>query len=420
MTYLDELREWLESSWDPELTLRTWWAKLADDGWSQPHWPNEWGGRGLSLSDATVVARTIREFGAVAGPPSIATRLAGPTLLIHGTDDQKARHLRGIADGTDAYCQLFSEPNAGSDLAGLQCKAEPDGDDWLVNGQKVWTSHGQIASRGLLLARTNLDVPKHAGISYFILRMDQPGVEFRPLREMTGRSFFNEVFLTNARVSSADLVGGVDNGWTVANTTLGVERAISGGAELSSTVVAGEVAGNLDRAVGTFVSGVTSSAPAKESSSKRLMRVVRRNGRSDEPLIRDGLAALYSLERLIALNTQRDRDFQSSGREFPGQPNLAKIAENQAVRLARDLTFTILGVAATVHRYEEDDVSEGSVFDQPDTDGLIETSLFSFAPQIMGGTDQIQRNILGERILGLPREPSTDKGVSFRELTKNS
>src|SRR5580704_18142269 len=107
MTYLDELREWLEDSWDPELTLRTWWAKLADDGWSQPHWPNEWGGRGLSLSDATVVARTVREFGAVAGPPGIATRLAGPTLLNHGTDDQKARHLRGIAECTDSYCQLF-------------------------------------------------------------------------------------------------------------------------------------------------------------------------------------------------------------------------------------------------------------------------------------------------------------------------
>jgi hypothetical protein len=421
VTYLDELQEWLEESWDPSLTLREWWRLLADANWSQPHWPIEWYGRGLSLSDASMVARTIREFGAVAGPPSIATRLAGPTLLVHGSEDQKRKHLRGIADGSDAYCQLFSEPNAGSDLAGLQCKAERDGDDWIVNGQKVWTSHGQIASKALLLARTNPDVPKHAGISYFILRMDQPGVEFRPLREMTGRSFFNEVFLTNARVSNEELVGGVDNGWDVANTTLSVEREISGGIELSSTVVAGKIAGNLDRAVGSFSSAGKTNAPVtvKESPSERLIRVARRHGRSGEAIIRDRLATLYSMERLIALNSQRQRDYSATGRSFEGAPNLAKVAENQAVRFARDLSFTILGSEGGVHRYDENNASEGAVPWDPDANELVETSLFSFAPPIMGGTDQIQHNILGERTLGLPREASADKGLPFRELPKN-
>jgi alkylation response protein AidB-like acyl-CoA dehydrogenase len=188
---LEELHGWLKEAWDPDLTLRDWWARLAESGWSQPHWPAQWFGKGLSVAVANDVTRAIQEFGAVTAPVGFATGMAGPTLLDHGRDDQKARHLPGMVNGADAYCQLFSEPNAGSDLAGLQCRADRDGDSWLINGQKVWTSAGQIANKAILLARSDADVPKHAGLSYFIIDVRQPGVEIRPLREMTGRSYFN-------------------------------------------------------------------------------------------------------------------------------------------------------------------------------------------------------------------------------------
>jgi alkylation response protein AidB-like acyl-CoA dehydrogenase len=154
-----------------------------------------------------------------------------------------------MVDGTDAVCQLFSEPNAGSDLAGLQCRAERDGDEWVVNGQKVWTSGGQIANKAMLVARTDIDVPKHAGISYFIIDMLQPGVEVRPLREMTGHAFFNEVFLTNARVPTVDLIGGEGNGWAVANTTLAFERAQAGGGERGASGNPGPIAESSDATV---------------------------------------------------------------------------------------------------------------------------------------------------------------------------
>ncbi|MFI5053775.1 MAG: acyl-CoA dehydrogenase family protein, partial [Acidimicrobiia bacterium] len=235
MSLLEELDDWLQQQWDPELLLREWWACLAASGWGQPHWPVEWYGKGLSRPDSSAVTRAIRQFGAVTSPVGFATGMAGPTLIVHGTDEQKAQHLPGMVDGRDAFCQLFSEPNAGSDLAGLQCRAERDGNEWVINGQKVWTSGGQIANKAILLARTDVDVPKHAGISYFLMDMTQPGVEVRPLREMTGRTFFNEVFLADARVSAADLIGGEGNGWAVANTTLGFERALSEGGEVGAT-----------------------------------------------------------------------------------------------------------------------------------------------------------------------------------------
>ena len=154
--------------------------------------------------------------------------LAGPTIVAHGSDEQKDRYLRPIVSGQEAWCQLFSEPGAGSDLAGLQCRAVRDGDEWVVNGQKVWTSGGQVADRGMLLARTDVDLPKHKGISWFAIDMHQPGMDVRPLREMTGRALFNEVFLTDCRVADDALVGGLNNGWAVGNTTLMVERSSLG------------------------------------------------------------------------------------------------------------------------------------------------------------------------------------------------
>jgi alkylation response protein AidB-like acyl-CoA dehydrogenase len=419
---IDELRSWLEANWDPDLTLRVWWQRLAESGWSQPHWPLEWYGRGVTTAVSTQLVRAIRDFGAVPGPTGFATGMAGPTLIAHGTDEQKRRHLWGMVSGADAFCQLFSEPNAGSDLAGLQTRAVLDGDEWVVNGQKVWTTSGQIADKAMLVARTDVDVPKHAGISYFFIDVRQPGVDIRPLREMTGRSFFNEVFLTDARVPRDDLIGGAGNGWTVANTTLAFERAMSGGDVVGSTAQPGAIAGDLDRPAGEFARRRSdeSEPAARPSPSSRLTDLARRTGRSDDPRIRQSLVRLHTLERLNAVTTQRARALQQSGRELPGLPNLAKMAQNHAIRLGRDVTFTILGPTATLHGYDE--VSAGAidaVTGIDDLDELVETALFAQGPPIYGGSDQIQRNIVGERVLGLAREPGVEKGVPFRDLPKN-
>jgi hypothetical protein len=219
-----EVEAWLRDQWDPEITVREWWSRLADSGWGAPMWPVEWGGRGLGRAEATEVGRAFKAAGAIGGPAGLGTLLAAPTILTHGTDEQKRRYLRPIQDGTEAWCQLFSEPGAGSDLASLSCRAERDGDEWVITGQKVWTSHGHLADLGMLIVRTDVDAPKHRGISYFAIDMHQPGIEVRPLKEMTGRSLFNEVFLDGARVRNDALIGDFNAGWAVTNTTLMAER----------------------------------------------------------------------------------------------------------------------------------------------------------------------------------------------------
>src|SRR3954469_15449388 len=222
----EELGRWLESNWDPDLTVGEWWDRLGNAGWSAPSWPTEWYGRGLSREDAVRTGRVLADHGALGPPGGLGLLLAGPTIVTHGTDDQKRAYLRDIVTGQKAWCQLFSEPGAGSDLAGLQTRAVKDGDEWVVEGPKVWTSGGGGADLGMLIARTAPDVPKRQGISYFALDMHQgERVEVRPLREMTRRALFNEVFFSEARVHDDALIGGLNNGWAVANTTLAVERA---------------------------------------------------------------------------------------------------------------------------------------------------------------------------------------------------
>ena len=222
---LDELRTWLEENWDPDLTVAEWWERLGTSGWAAPTLPADSFGKGVARSVGVQVTNEIAAFGAVGAPYGLGLLLAAPTIADHGTREQIDTFVRDIVTGRAAWCQLFSEPGAGSDLAGLTTRAELDGDEWTVNGQKVWTSLGQTADVGMLIARTSPDAPKHQGISYFALDMHQPGVEVRPLREMTGHAMFNETFLTDARVPDANLIGGRNHGWAVANTTLGHERA---------------------------------------------------------------------------------------------------------------------------------------------------------------------------------------------------
>ena len=215
---IDELKGWLDANWDPDMTVGEWWERLGMAGWSAPSLPAESYGRGVSRNDAVRVAETIADHGALPAPGGLGLLLAAPTIATHGTREQIDHYVADIVTGRKAWCQLFSEPVAGSDLAGLQARAVRDGDEWIVTGQKVWTSSGHVADLGMLIARTDSDVPKHQGISYFAIDMHQPGIEVRPLREMTGRAMFNEVFLTDARVGDDAIIGERNGGWTVANT----------------------------------------------------------------------------------------------------------------------------------------------------------------------------------------------------------
>jgi alkylation response protein AidB-like acyl-CoA dehydrogenase len=419
-----DVTAWLEQNWDPDLTVAEWWDRLGRSGWATPTWPVEWHGRGLSRSEGVRVQQAITAFGALGAPGGLGTLLAGPTITVHGTDDQRRRYLLDIVTGRIAWCQLFSEPGAGSDLAGLNTRAEKDGDEWIVNGQKVWTSGGHWSDLGMLLARTDPDVPKHQGITYFAVDMHQPGVEIRPLRELTGRAMFNEVFLTDVRVPDDAAIGGINNGWAVANTTLMFERSGlgAGGGGGGVSALPGTIGGDLERRAGDFVRARDriDGGNASSTSVENLAALARANGAIAEPNVRQDLARLYSMNEIGRYMSLRQRALAQSGREVPGLGNIAKLSMSRILRLSRDLSGQILGPYATLHAYDaEGQAALAAATEGAANAGITETMLFSPAPQIYGGTDEIQRNILGERVLGLPKEPSADKGKPFRELPKN-
>ena len=396
-------------NWDPDISVREWWARLAAAGLANPTLAEPFG-RGWGRAEARVLVDAIRAAGAIGSPAGLGMLLAAPTVLEHGTPSQIERFVPAILDGTESWCQLFSEPGAGSDLAGLQTKAVRDGDEWIITGQKVWTSEGSHADLGMLVARTDPEAPKHRGLTWFAFEMDQDGVEVRPLREMTGRSLFNEVFIDGARVPHANVIGDLNDGWRVTNTTLMVERAGIGGSHGLAFAAAhpGSIAGHLDRPAGTFrgkrlplAAGGVGPGTLNQLSSE-----ARARGRADDALVRQELAALHVDLELMRLSSIRGR--QRSHRTG-GEGNLAKLRMTAALRRARSLASTILGADMTLW-------GESAA-----TDGVLqEMAVFSPAPSIYGGTDEIQRNILGERVLGLPREPGPDPATPFRELAQNA
>ena len=370
--------------------------------------------------------QTIAAFPALGAPGGLGTLLAGPTIYVHGTDEQKQRYLLDIVTGKQAWCQLFSEPGAGSDLAGLNTRAELDGDEWVVNGQKVWTSGGHWSDLGMLLARTDPDVAKHQGITYFAVDMHQPGIEIRPLRELTGRAMFNEVFLTDVRVPVDAAIGGVNNGWAVANTTLMFERSGlgAGGGGGSVAALPGTVGGDLARRAGDFrrARDLTDSGGGGGSMSvQNLTRLARANGTIDDPDIRQSLVQLHTMNEIARYTNLRQRALAKSGGEIPGLGNIAKLSMSRILRPhprprrsdPRALRHAARRTPPTTHEALVA-ATDGAV--QP---GVTESMLFAQAPQIYGGTDEIQHNILGERVLGLPKEPDTNKGKPFREIPKN-
>ena len=407
-----ELADWVDDNWDPDLTLGEWWQLLADSGYAHPSLPENAGGKGWSHGDAVRAMRVLAERNVVGPPPGLGTMLAAPTIAAHGSQEQIDRYVPEILNGRKAWCQLFSEPVAGSDLAGLQTRAVRDGDEWIVSGQKVWTSQGHYADLGLLVARTDPELPKHQGMSYFAFDMDQPGVDVRPLKEMTGRTFFSEVFMDGARVSDDAMIGARGDGWRVANTTLAVERASIGAGSVGFAVAApGQKANQFGRRVGDIVEAaakrkVGGHAPGVGMKLYgRWTELARSLGRTDDPVLRQEIMELYSMLQVNRWNLQRARD---KNQRTGSEPNIAKLFDGEIHRRFRDLSLRIV---------QADGMLAGA---SSATDPAIaEFVLHAQGPAIYGGTDQIQRNIIGERVLGLPREPGPPRDTPFSELPKN-
>ena len=421
-----EVESFCDEKWDPALEVGQWWRLLAGAGYSHPMLPVPAGGRGYGQDQAALVSLVLAER-AVLGPPGgLGRMLAAPTIAIHGTPEQIERFVPEILDGRVGWCQLFSEPNAGSDLASLQCRAERDGDEWVISGQKVWTSGGQVADKGMLLARTDPDLPKHGGISWFAFDMDQPQVEVRPLTEMTGRALFNEVFIDEARVADSALIGGLNNGWRVGNTTLMVERASLGSSgRKPPELIPGPKGGVLTRRVGDFVTRSMDDFDGVPSLGIDLwwwlVDLARKNGTVVSRVLRDDLMRLYTLIEINRLSIQRakaggraraarERSEQGADdRASAAAPNIAKLTMSELSRSFRDIGLRVVGADGMLMG-DSDSQSGGH---------LGELALFSPAPSIYGGTDQVQRNIIGERVLGLPREPGPPRDTPFSDLPKN-
>jgi alkylation response protein AidB-like acyl-CoA dehydrogenase len=345
-------------------------------GWAVPTWPQGLGGRGSSPQEARAIRRIMREF---AVPDlyiyQVGLAMVGPTLLTHGTDEQQRRWMPGIADGSEIWCQMFSEPEAGSDLANVAMRAERDGDEWCLDGQKVWTSRGMWARWALVLARTDPEVPKHAGLTMFALRMDDPAVEVRPLVQMNGDKHFSEVFVNSARIPDDWRIGELGSGWNVAVTVLAHERASVGG---------GGGGGDGQK---------KSARPAVPSWLSR----VASTGRLHDAAWRERAMKLHSADLAASWTNARAAAAQTPGPAGSG----AKLRASQSYQGRAYLITDAHGAAGMLDDHE----------------GQIE---FLTAPSmsIRGGTDEIQRNILGERVLSLPAEPRVDRDVPWSKARR--
>jgi len=359
-----EIREWLRVNLEPDPPTddlewnRRWQAKLAADRWVGIHWPSEYGGR--SATPVQVALYNIEYARSRAPQPvnRVGINLAGPTLLAHGTDEQKTRWLPRILDASELWCQLFSEPGAGSDLAGLTTRAVPTDDGWLLTGQKVWTSYAREARWGICLARTDPDLPKHKGISYLVVDMQSAGIEVRPLRQITGEAEFNEVFLDEVFVPRDQLVGDLNNGWAVANTTLAHERGTS--FPFKEQVV-------------------------HESFLDDLYALAVRTQQLDDVDIADALAEAFIELRLLRLHNWRTLSRLGRGIQPGPESSLVKLTWTDMTHHLSDAALQLQGAAG------------------PLTGPWQRQWLWAKASSIAGGTSEVQRTIIGERMLGLPR-----------------
>ncbi|HXW34740.1 MAG TPA: acyl-CoA dehydrogenase family protein [Acidimicrobiales bacterium] len=362
----------------------TWVRKLFEGGWICASWPKEYGGKGLSLLEQVVLNEEFARAKAPLRADFFGDTLVGPTILKWGSEEQKQEFIPRILDGTISWCQGFSEPDAGSDLASLKTRAELDGDEWVITGQKVWTTQAQYADYIFLLARTNPDAPKHKGISYLLMPMKQPGIEVRPIEQIDGSSEFNEVFFEGARCPRENVVGGVDNGWAVAMTTLGFERGAS-------------------------------STTGYRRFQRELEQIITEAGRAhkrSDPLVRQRLARAWSKVKIMEINGYRTLTDALNGTNNTvalGATN--KMFWSEYHRETMELAIDILGMEGQIltGKGGASDPNEGVLARRgnpsyPVSD-LQAAFFFSRSETIWGGTAEIQRNIVGERILGLPKEP---------------
>lgn len=383
------VRNWLGQNWtglpksvDPWTSSPeriAWLEKVVDAGYAVPSYPTEWFGRGYPRDLCVVIER---EFTAAKAPGARQDKygIAANTILTFGSDELKDLLLYDFLTERARTCLFYSEPGAGSDLAGVQTTAVPDGDHWVVNGQKVWTSGAETADYALLIARTDWDVPKHKGLSFFMIPMKQPGIEVRPLVQITGESHFNEVFITDATVPNTHLLGGTGNGWRVLQTALAYERSIMGDGGRSSR--------NRTRA-------------------DDMIELAREHGRLEDPAIRRELATVLAMRELNTLNNARAKGAAGQGTSSSIM-SLGKLAMSGILHAEARLKSEIIGAQGLL-----------AGRDNPEADDVNFLTLNAFFTSIGGGTDQIQRNILGERVLGLPKEPEVDRDIPFRQARRS-
>jgi len=404
-----EVRAWLEANWRTDYGLVEWRNKLIDSGWGVPTWPVDWFGRGLPAGLAAVVDEEFLRIGAVGVAKAGIRRLAAATLLAHGTPAQKQQFLRRSLTGEDSWCQLFSEPGSGSDLAGATTKAERKGNRWVINGQKVWTTSAHHADWGLLLARTDFDVAKHQGLSYFVIDMHQPGVNVHPLRQMNGHASFNQVFLTDAEVLPEHLVLDVGRGWAVATTTLMHERREADGVRNwgRASVGVGRIY-DEERAENATVMEPYKWYPQRAGRVDLVIERAQAAGVNGDPVVRQEIAKLLVLSKSAEWTARRARAAQMQGKPQGPEGSLGKLASSHVARAAARVHTMIAGADAML---TGEDGAMG---------GVIAEILVSVpAGSIAGGTDEIQRNIISERVLGMPKEPRTDNDRPFRDVPKN-
>jgi acyl-CoA dehydrogenase len=356
-----------------------WQRALWDGGWAGIAWPKAFGGRGGRPIEASIFGQEQARYGVSTGVFAIAHGMVGPTLMRHGTPEQQSRFLPAMLRGDEVWCQLFSETEAGSDLANLRTKAEfdPRRDEWVVTGQKVWTSQASESTWGILLARTDPDVPKHQGITYFILDMATPGIEVRPLRQLTGHAHFSEVFLDEVRIPSSMVVNGVGGGWKAGVTTLSNERA-----------------------------AISGSDRGKEFGL--VVDLARDRGCVDDPLVRQRLADCYTRHQILTFLSYRMQTALSQGTPLGAEASVMKLFYAEHIRRLADLAVTIEG-------------PEGALLRDAAGDGLWQGRMLSaLSIKIAGGTNEVQHNVIGERVLGLPPETRTDRDIPFRSAAAST
>ena len=356
---------------------RAFQKKLADAGLAGLTYAKEFGGAGLTREHDQIYRELVGQYPDMTGQLTISHGMCLPMVNEYGTPEQKARFLPRNISGEDLWCQMFSEPGAGSDVASLQTRAVRDGDEWIINGQKVWTTLAHQSDYGILIARTDPDQPKHAGISMFIVDMKAPGVEIRAIHQIDGGQHFNEVFFTDLRIPADWMIGEYNNGWRLATAMLMYERV----------------------AIGTG-----SSSGVTHPNSDRLIEEAKKRGVSNDPVVRQGLVQVYMEETAKSLVSLQTRAALKAGKTPGPGGSLGKLHGAKIAKLIRALNGSIFGMSLIAPD------------DDPKADLWQHMMLSSFASHIAGGTDEIQKNIIGDRVLGLPREPMVDKDAPFRDL----